>query len=72
MMAKVDVNGAEAASAVEVAQPQKRRACSARKAIKWNFTKFLVGKDGQVIKRFAPNDTPESLQGRHRGRARRA
>ena len=33
------------------------------KAIKWNFTKFLVGKDGKVIKRFAPNDSPESLRG---------
>jgi len=31
--------------------------------IKWNFTKFLVGKDGRVIKRFAPNDSPESLKG---------
>ena len=31
------------------------------KAIKWNFTKFLVGKDGQVLKRYAPTDTPESL-----------
>jgi len=31
------------------------------KGIKWNFTKFLVGKDGQVIKRYAPNDSPESI-----------
>ena len=30
--------------------------------IKWNFTKFLVGRDGQVLKRYAPNDTPESLR----------
>jgi glutathione peroxidase len=29
--------------------------------IKWNFTKFLVGRDGQVIKRYAPLDTPASL-----------
>ncbi len=33
------------------------------KAIKWNFTKFLLGKDGEVIKRYAPNDTPESMKG---------
>ncbi len=32
------------------------------KRIKWNFTKFLVGKDGQVRKRYAPTDTPESLK----------
>jgi glutathione peroxidase len=31
------------------------------KAIKWNFTKFLVGKDGQVLKRYAPTDAPKSL-----------
>jgi glutathione peroxidase len=31
------------------------------KAIKWNFTKFLVGKDGHVIKRYAPQDAPKSL-----------
>ena len=30
-------------------------------AIKWNFTKFLVGKDGRVIKRYAPQDAPEKL-----------
>jgi glutathione peroxidase-family protein len=30
--------------------------------IKWNFTKFLVGRDGQVLKRYAPTDTPQSLQ----------
>jgi glutathione peroxidase len=30
-------------------------------AIKWNFTKFLVDKTGKVVKRFAPNDTPESM-----------
>jgi glutathione peroxidase len=31
------------------------------KGIKWNFTKFLIGRDGQVIKRYAPNDAPESI-----------
>ena len=31
------------------------------KAIKWNFTKFLVGKDGQVIKRYAPLDKPADM-----------
>lgn len=32
------------------------------KAIKWNFTKFLVGRDGRPIKRFAPTDRPEGLK----------
>ncbi len=31
-------------------------------AIKWNFTKFLVGKDGKVVARFAPKDTPEKIE----------
>ena len=31
-------------------------------AIKWNFTKFLVDREGRVVSRYAPNDTPESLE----------
>lgn len=61
MMAKVDVNGADAhplwkwlkASAPGLLGTQ---------AVKWNFTKFLVGRDGRVIKRYAPNDEPASLE----------
>ena len=30
--------------------------------IKWNFTKFLVGRDGKVIKRYAPNDEPDKMR----------
>jgi glutathione peroxidase len=61
MMAKIDVNGAHAT-------PLFNWLCAeapgllGSKAIKWNFTKFLVGKDGQVIKRFGPQDTPASLE----------
>jgi len=60
MMAKIDVNGSEA-------HPLYQWLCAeapgllGSKAIKWNFTKFLVGKDGQVIKRYAPQDAPASL-----------
>ncbi|MDD2880061.1 MAG: glutathione peroxidase [Rhodoferax sp.] len=60
MMAKIEVNG-------EQAHPLYHWLCSeapgllGSKRIKWNFTKFLVGKNGQVRKRYAPTDMPESL-----------
>jgi len=60
MFAKVDVNG-------DNAHPLFRHLAAARKgllgsqAIKWNFTKFLIGRDGQVIDRYAPTTTPESI-----------
>jgi glutathione peroxidase len=61
MMAKVDVNGDQADP---VFQWLKRQAPGVlgSEAIKWNFTKFLVGRDGRVIKRYAPNEEPESLR----------
>ncbi len=61
MMAKVDVNGANAHPLwawLKSAAP----GVLGTEAIKWNFTKFLVGKDGRVLRRYAPNDTPESLK----------
>ena len=60
MMAKVEVNGAGA-------HPLYRWLTSeapgllGTTGIKWNFTKFLVGRDGQVLKRYAPQETPASL-----------
>ena len=60
MMSKVDVNG-------PTAHPLYQWLCAeapgllGSKAIKWNFTKFLVGKDGRVIKRYAPLDKPAAL-----------
>ena len=60
LFAKVDVNG-------DAAAPLYRHLKNAKKgllgteAIKWNFTKFLVDRQGAVIARFAPNDTPESI-----------
>jgi glutathione peroxidase len=62
MMSKVDVNGANAHPLWKWLTAEAPGILGT-KAIKWNFTKFLVGKDGQVIKRFAPNDTPASLKG---------
>ena len=60
MMAKVDVNGA-AAHPLYQWLGAEAPGLLGTKAIKWNFTKFLVGKDGQVLKRYAPTDTPASL-----------
>ena len=61
MMAKVDVNGA-AAHPLWKWLTAEAPGILGTKSIKWNFTKFLVGKDGKVLKRYAPNDTPESLR----------
>mgnify|MGYP003473286603 FL=1 len=61
MMAKIDVNGAQAAPLYQWLS-QEAPGLLGSKAIKWNFTKFLVGRDGKVIKRYAPTDTPASLK----------
>jgi glutathione peroxidase len=60
MMAKVNVNGGDAHPLYQWMAAEAPGLLGS-KAIKWNFTKFLIGRDGQVIKRYAPTDTPESL-----------
>ena len=60
MMEKIDVNGANAAPLYKWLVKEAPGLLGS-KAIKWNFTKFLVGKDGQVIRRYAPLDKPESI-----------
>ncbi|MDG4656289.1 glutathione peroxidase [Ectobacillus antri] len=61
MFAKVDVNG-------DHAHPLFKYLCEQApgmlglKAVKWNFTKFLVDRDGNVIERFAPQTAPEDLK----------
>jgi glutathione peroxidase len=62
MMAKIDVNGSKAAPLYQWLAAEAPGLLGS-KAIKWNFTKFLVGRDGQVLKRYAPTDTPASLAG---------
>ena len=62
MFAKVDVNGASAHplfKALKAAAP----GLLGSQAIKWNFTKFLVDKDGTVVERFAPTTTPAAIAG---------
>jgi glutathione peroxidase len=61
MMGKVKVNGKDAHPLWQWLKGEKPGLLGTE-GIKWNFTKFLVGRDGQVIKRYAPNDTPESLR----------
>lgn len=60
MMAKIDVNGDDAHPLYRWLTAEAPGLLGS-KAIKWNFTKFLVGKDGQVLRRFAPQDAPEKL-----------
>ena len=60
MMAKVDVNGPQADPFYQWLSAEAPGLLGST-AIKWNFTKFLVGKDGQVIRRYAPQDAPASL-----------
>lgn len=60
MMAKIDVNGANADPLYQWLAAEAPGLLGS-KSIKWNFTKFLVGRDGQVRKRYAPTDTPASL-----------
>jgi len=60
MMSKVDVNGADAHPLYQWLTAEAPGLLGS-KGIKWNFTKFLVGKDGRVIKRYAPQDAPEKL-----------
>ena len=60
MMSKVDVNGAEAHPLYQWLSAEAPGLLGS-KSIKWNFTKFLVGKDGRVLKRYAPQDAPEKL-----------
>ena len=60
MMAKVDVNGAQAHPLYQWLT-KEAPGILGTKSIKWNFTKFLIGRDGQVLGRYAPTDAPKSL-----------
>ena len=62
MMSKIDVNGASAHPLYQWLTKEAPGILGTQ-SIKWNFTKFLVGPDGVVRKRYAPTDTPASLDG---------
>ena len=61
MMGKVQVNGAQAHPLWLWLKAQAPGLLGSE-GVKWNFTKFLVGRDGTVLKRYAPTDTPDSLR----------
>jgi glutathione peroxidase len=62
LFAKIEVNGAGAHPLYRWLKSEKAGVLGTE-GIKWNFTKFLVGRDGGVLKRYAPNDTPEKIDG---------
>lgn len=57
--AKIDVNGKDESPLYTFLKSQQKGRFGSK--IKWNFTKFLIAKDGSVIKRFAPTDTSEKI-----------
>ena len=60
LFAKVDVNGDHAAPVYRYLKASKPGLLGTE-AIKWNFTKFLVDREGKVVARYAPKETPESI-----------
>ena len=61
IFAKIDVNGDHADPLFQYLK-KEAKGILGTEAVKWNFTKFLISKTGKVVTRFAPNDTPESLE----------
>lgn len=60
LFGKIDVNGADAHPLYQHLKKQAPGLLGSE-GVKWNFTKFLINRDGQVVKRYAPTDKPESL-----------
>jgi glutathione peroxidase len=58
---KIEVNGPNAHPLFDFLKIS-RPGLLGTEAIKWNFTKFLINRQGEVIKRYAPTDTPESIK----------
>jgi len=58
---KVDVNGTNAHPLFKTLK-KARPGLLGSETIKWNFTKFLIGRDGEVLRRFAPTDTPAAME----------
>ena len=61
MFSKIDVNGKDAHPLYKYLK-QEAKGILGSSAIKWNFTKFLVNRDGKVVKRYGSNEKPESIK----------
>jgi glutathione peroxidase len=61
MFAKIDVNGPHTSPVYRYLKKEAKGLLGSE-SIKWNFTKFLVDKTGRVVRRYAPTDTPESIE----------
>lgn len=61
MFAKIDVNGDNAHPLYRLLKHEAPGLLGSE-AIKWNFTKFLVDRNGNIVKRYAPTDTPQSME----------
>ena len=60
LFAKIDVNGSDTTPLYQWLK-DSAPGIIGTKGIKWNFTKFLIGRDGKVVRRYAPTDKPESI-----------
>ncbi len=60
LMQKVDVNGPDASPLFDWMKGEKKGLMGST-SIKWNFTKFLIDRDGNVVKRYGPQDTPKMI-----------
>ncbi|ADC50125.1 bacillithiol peroxidase [Alkalihalophilus pseudofirmus OF4] len=60
LFAKINVNGSDAHPLYKHLKKEQKGLLSSE--IKWNFTKFLVDKNGEVVKRFGPNTSPEKME----------
>ncbi|KEO87350.1 glutathione peroxidase [Erythrobacter sp. JL475] len=60
LMAKIDVNGPDASPLYDWMKKEKKGLMGST-SIKWNFTKFLIDREGNVVRRYGPQDTPKSI-----------
>ena len=60
LMAKIDVNGPDASPLFDWMK-KEQKGIMGTSAIKWNFTKFLIDREGNVVKRYGSNDTPARI-----------